>query len=142
MTINRFCSSGLQAISIVADRIGAGAIDVGIAGGVESMSMIPMGGNKVSLNPTLIETMPDAYTPMGITAENVARRFEVSRAGPGRVRAAQRTSARSPPGPRASSTTRSSRSRRASSRTAPGATSPSSATTGRAPTRRWRSWGR
>ena len=64
----------------MADRIGAGAIDVGIAGGVESMSMIPMGGNKVSLNPTLVETMPDAYIPMGNTAENVARRFEVSRA--------------------------------------------------------------
>jgi len=79
MTINRFCSSGLQAVSIVADRIGAGAIDAGIAGGVESMSMIPMGGNKVSLNPTLVETMPDAYIPMGNTAENVARRFEVSR---------------------------------------------------------------
>ena len=80
MTINRYCSSGLQAVSIVADRIAAGAIDAGIAGGVESMSMIPMGGNKVSLNPTLVETMPDAYIPMGNTAENVARRFEVSRA--------------------------------------------------------------
>ena len=80
MTINRFCSSGLQAASIVADRIGAGAIDAGIAGGVESMSMIPMSGNKVSLNPTLVETFPDAYIPMGNTAENVARKFEVSRA--------------------------------------------------------------
>ncbi len=80
MTINRFCSSGLQAAAIVADRIAAGAIDAGVAGGVESMSMIPMGGNKVSLNPTLVETMPDAYIPMGNTAENVARRFEVSRA--------------------------------------------------------------
>ena len=80
MTINRFCSSGLQAVSIVADRIARGAIDAGIAGGVESMSMIPMGGNKVSLNPTLVETMPDAYISMGNTAENVARRFEVSRA--------------------------------------------------------------
>ena len=80
MTINRFCSSGLQAASIVADRIGAGAIDAGIAGGVESMSMIPMSGNKVSLNPTLVDTFPDAYIPMGNTAENVARKFEVSRA--------------------------------------------------------------
>jgi acetyl-CoA acyltransferase len=80
MTINRFCSSGLQAASIVADRIGAGAIDAGIAGGVESMSMIPMSGNKVSLNPTLVESFPDAYIPMGNTAENVARKFEVSRA--------------------------------------------------------------
>jgi acetyl-CoA acyltransferase len=80
MTINRFCSSGLQATSIVADRIAVGAIDAGVAGGVESMSMIPMGGNKVSLNPTLVDTFPDVYIPMGNTAENVARRFEVSRA--------------------------------------------------------------
>jgi acetyl-CoA acyltransferase len=80
MTINRFCSSGLQAASIVADRIATGAIDAGIAGGVESMSMIPMGGSKIALNPTLVEGFPDAYIPMGNTAENVARKFEVSRA--------------------------------------------------------------
>jgi acetyl-CoA acyltransferase len=80
MTINRFCSSGLQAASIVADRIATGAIDAGIAGGVESMSMIPMGGAKISLNPILVDTFPDAYIPMGNTAENVARQFNVSRA--------------------------------------------------------------
>jgi acetyl-CoA acyltransferase len=80
MTINRFCSSGVQSISIVADRIATGAFDVGIAGGVESMSMIPMTGNKPSLNPELVESRPDIYTPMGVTAENVARRFEISRA--------------------------------------------------------------
>jgi acetyl-CoA acyltransferase len=80
MTINRFCSSGLQSISIVADRIAAGAYDVGIAGGVESMTMIPMGGNKVSLNPDVVERRPDVFTPMGVTAENIARRFGVSRA--------------------------------------------------------------
>jgi acetyl-CoA acyltransferase len=80
MTINRFCSSGLQATSIVADRIATGAIDAGIAGGVESMSMIPMGGAKLSLNPRLVEDFPDAYIPMGNTAENVARQFKVSRA--------------------------------------------------------------
>ena len=80
MTINRFCSSGLQAASIIADRIAVGAIDAGVAGGVESMSMIPMGGSKISLNPTLVEGFPDAYIPMGNTAENVARRFEISRA--------------------------------------------------------------
>jgi acetyl-CoA acyltransferase len=80
MTINRFCSSGLQAAAIVADRISAGAIDAGVAGGVESMSMIPMGGNKVALNPALVRDFPDAYIPMGNTAENVARKFEVSRA--------------------------------------------------------------
>jgi acetyl-CoA acyltransferase len=79
MTINRFCSSGLQAVAIVADRIGLGAIDGGLAGGVESMSMIPMGGNKVSLNPRLVATFPDAYIPMGNTAENVARKFGISR---------------------------------------------------------------
>ncbi|HXI59771.1 MAG TPA: thiolase family protein, partial [Polyangia bacterium] len=80
MTINRFCSSGLQATSIVADRIATGAQDVGIGGGVESMSMIPMGGAKISLNPTLVDTFPDAYIPMGNTAENVARKFGISRA--------------------------------------------------------------
>ena len=80
MTINRFCSSGLQAASIVADRIAVGAIDAGVAGGVESMSMVPMGGSKIALNPTLVDTFPDAYIPMGNTAENVARKFEISRA--------------------------------------------------------------
>ncbi|MDX2021808.1 MAG: thiolase family protein [Deltaproteobacteria bacterium] len=79
MTVNRFCASGLQAAAIAADRIALGAIDVAVAGGVESMSMIPMGGNKVALNPTLVETFPDAYIPMGNTAENVARKFNVSR---------------------------------------------------------------
>src|SRR5215212_4032435 len=79
MTINRFCSSGLQAASIIADRIAVGGIDAGIAGGVESMSMIPMGGARVAFNPRLVDTMPDAYIPMGNTAENVARKFEVSR---------------------------------------------------------------
>jgi len=80
MTINRFCSSGLQAVSMVADRIAVGAIDAGIAGGVESLSVIPMGGHTVSLNPKLVDTFPDAYIPMGNTAENVARKFGVGRA--------------------------------------------------------------
>jgi acetyl-CoA acyltransferase len=79
MTINRFCSSGLQATAILADRIAAGGIDAGLAGGTESMSLIPMGGNKVSLNPRVVEDFPDAYIPMGNTAENVARQFHVSR---------------------------------------------------------------
>lgn len=79
MTINRFCSSGLQAASIIADRIAVGGIDAGIAGGVESMSMIPMGGARVSFNPKLVDALPDAYIPMGNTAENVARQFKVSR---------------------------------------------------------------
>ena len=80
MTVNRFCSSGVQAVSIIADRIALGQIDVGVAGGVESMSMIPMTGAKVSLNPRLVESNADLFTPMGITAENVARRFNVGRA--------------------------------------------------------------
>jgi acetyl-CoA acyltransferase len=80
MTINRFCSSGLQAAAIISDRIAVGSIDVGIAGGVESMSMIPMGGARVAFNPRLVDTLPDAYIPMGNTAENVARKFEVGRA--------------------------------------------------------------
>jgi len=79
MTVNRFCSSGVQSIAIVADRIAAGAYEVGLAGGLESMSMIPMGGNKPSLHPGLVDKRPEVYTPMGITAENIARRFEISR---------------------------------------------------------------
>ena len=79
MTINRFCSSGLQAASIVADRIAAGSIDAGLAGGLESMSLIPMGGAKIALNPAVVEQFPAAYIPMGNTAENVARQFGVSR---------------------------------------------------------------
>jgi acetyl-CoA acyltransferase len=80
MTINRFCSSGLQSIVIVGDRIASGAIDVGVAGGVESMSMIPMTGNKPSLNPEMVDKHPEVYTPMGVTAENLARRYQIDRA--------------------------------------------------------------
>jgi acetyl-CoA acyltransferase len=79
MTVNRFCSSGLQAVAIISDRIASGSIDTGVGGGLESMSLIPMGGNKVSLNPAVVERFPDAYIPMGNTAENVARQFNVSR---------------------------------------------------------------
>jgi acetyl-CoA acyltransferase len=79
MTVNRFCSSGVQSIALVADRIAAGAYDVGIAGGVESMTMIPMGGNKVSFSPAVVDKRPDVFTPMGVTAENIARRFGVER---------------------------------------------------------------
>jgi acetyl-CoA acyltransferase len=79
MTINRYCSSGLQAAAIVADRIAVGAIDVGLAGGLESMSMVPMGGSKIALNPAVVDQFPDAYITMGNTAENVARQFGVSR---------------------------------------------------------------
>jgi acetyl-CoA acyltransferase len=79
MTINRFCSSGLQAIAIGADRIASGACDVIVAGGTESMTMIPMGGHKVSCNPWLVENYPDAYLSMGLTAERLATRFGISR---------------------------------------------------------------
>ena len=83
MTINRFCSSGVQSIAQVAQSIAAGMYDVAVAGGTESMSMVPMGGNKVSANPELMEKYPEVYTSMGATAENVARRFEVGRAEQG-----------------------------------------------------------
>lgn len=80
MTINRFCSSGLQAINIVAGRIASGEVDVAIAGGVESMSMVPMTGGKISLHPKLAEDFPEAFTPMGVTAEKVAVKFGITRA--------------------------------------------------------------
>src|SRR2546430_8422614 len=78
MTINRFCSSGLQAIAMAAERIMSGGADVILAGGVESMTMIPMGGNKVSANPWLIEHYPDVYLSMGLTAERLAQRFGIT----------------------------------------------------------------
>ena len=78
-TVNRFCSSGLQSIASAAERIMCGFADVIVAGGVESMSMVPMGGNKVSPSPVLVESLIEAYTPMGITAENVAERHNISR---------------------------------------------------------------
>jgi len=79
MTVNRFCSSGLQAIAIAGQRIMAGQGDVLIAGGAESMSMVPMGGHKISPNPSLMDTYPDTYLNMGLTAENVAKKYEVTR---------------------------------------------------------------
>jgi acetyl-CoA acyltransferase len=79
ITINRFCSSGLQSIAQGASAILAGWQDVVLAGGVESMSLLPMGGQSPSPNPKLVEERPEAYTPMGITAEHVAERFGVSR---------------------------------------------------------------
>jgi acetyl-CoA acyltransferase len=79
MTINRFCSSGLQAISLAADSVMAGRAEVAIGGGTESMSMIPMGGNKISANPWLVNNYPDAYLSMGLTAERLAKRFGITR---------------------------------------------------------------
>jgi acetyl-CoA acyltransferase len=79
VTINRFCSSGLQAIAMAAERIMSGAAEVMVAGGTESMTMIPMGGNKISPNPWLVDHYPDAYLSMGLTAERVATRFGITR---------------------------------------------------------------
>jgi len=79
VTVNRFCSSGLQAIAYAAERIMLGHSQVAIAGGTESMSMVPMGGNKVSPNPQLVETYPDVYLSTGLVAENHARQSGISR---------------------------------------------------------------
>ena len=80
MTINRFCSSGLQSIAMAADRIKTGAAEVIVAGGLETMSLIPMGGHIIRPNPYLVEHYPDFYLNMGLATENVARKFEVTRA--------------------------------------------------------------
>ena len=79
MTINRFCSSGLQAIALAADSIMAGRAEIAIGGGTESMSMVPMGGHKVSANPWLVNNYPDAYLSMGLTAERLAKRYGITR---------------------------------------------------------------
>ncbi len=79
MTINRFCSSGLQAIAVAAERIMVGHAEVIVAGGVESMSLVPMGGHKISPNPWLMDQYPDSYLGMGLTAENLSKKFGVTR---------------------------------------------------------------
>ena len=79
ITINRFCSSGLQAIAMAAERIMSGGAEIIVAGGTESMSMIPMGGHKISPNPWLVDHYPDAYLTMGLTAERVAQRLGITR---------------------------------------------------------------
>src|SRR5580658_2464034 len=73
MTVNRYCASGLQSIALAAERIRGGGADVIVAGGTESMSLIPFGGNKISINPWLQQNYPDSYLSMGLTAERVAR---------------------------------------------------------------------
>src|SRR5207253_5608330 len=75
MTVNRFCASGLQSIALAAERIRGGGADVIVAGGTESMSLVPMGGNKISINPWLMEQYPDSYLSMGLTAERVAKHY-------------------------------------------------------------------
>jgi acetyl-CoA acyltransferase len=79
VTINRFCSSGLQAIAFAAERIMCGWADCIVAGGTETMSLIPMGGHKISPNPTLVDTWPDYYLNMGLTAENLASKYSITR---------------------------------------------------------------
>ena len=79
VTINRFCSSGLQSIAMAADRIRSGQAEIIIAGGAESMSLLPMSGHKFSPNPYMVEHMPEIFMGMGLTAENVTRKYDVSR---------------------------------------------------------------
>src|SRR5436853_5028473 len=79
MTINRFCSSGLQTIAMASDRIRTNGAEVIVAGGLETMSMIPMGGHIIRPNPYLVDHYPDFYLSMGLATENVARKYEVTR---------------------------------------------------------------
>ena len=79
MTINRYCASGLQSIALAAERIRGGGAEAIIAGGAESMSFVPFGGNKIAVNPWLVENYPGSYLSMGLTAERVARHYEISR---------------------------------------------------------------
>jgi acetyl-CoA acyltransferase len=79
MTVNRYCASGLQSIALAADRIRSGGADVIVAGGTESMSFVPMGGNKISINPWLQEHYPDSYLSMGLTAERLADHYGITR---------------------------------------------------------------
>jgi len=78
-TVNRFCSSGLQAVALAAQAVACGWAEVVVAGGVESMSLVPMGGNKMAPNPHLVQNWPEVYMGMGLTAEEVAAKFGVSR---------------------------------------------------------------
>ena len=80
MTVNRFCSSGVQTIALAAERIIANGADIIIAGGAETMSLVPMTGFRINPNPTLVQNLPEAYMGMGLTAEQVAGEFGVSRA--------------------------------------------------------------
>jgi acetyl-CoA acyltransferase len=79
MTVNRYCASGLQSIAIAADRIRSGSAEVILAGGTESMSYVPFGGNKISVNPWLVENYPGSYMSMGLTAERVAAHYGITR---------------------------------------------------------------
>ena len=79
MTVNRYCSSGLQTIALAADRIKTGSAEIIVAGGLETMSLIPMGGNVIRPNPKIVDNYPDYYLNMGLTAENLAKKYEITR---------------------------------------------------------------
>jgi acetyl-CoA acyltransferase len=79
MTINRYCASGLQSIALAAERIRGGSAEVIIAGGAESMSFVPFGGNKIAVNPWLVDKYPNSYLSMGLTAERVANHYGITR---------------------------------------------------------------
>jgi acetyl-CoA acyltransferase len=79
MTINRYCASGLQSIALAAERIRGGSADLIVAGGAESMSFVPFGGNKIAVNPWLVDNYPESYMSMGLTAERVAKHYGISR---------------------------------------------------------------
>jgi len=79
MTVNRFCSSGLQAIALAARAVECGECDVAVAGGTESMSLVPMGGQRYSPNPTLVDVHPEVYMGMGLTAERLAKKYDITR---------------------------------------------------------------
>jgi acetyl-CoA acyltransferase len=79
MTVNRYCASGLQTVALAAERIRGGGAEVIVAGGAESMSYLPMGGNKIAINPWLMDNRPEAYMSMGLTAERVAKHYGISR---------------------------------------------------------------
>lgn len=85
MTINRFCASGLQAIALAAERIRGGGAEAMVAGGVESMSFVPMGGHKLAVNPWLVDNYPGSYLTMGLTAERVAQHYGIAREDADRV---------------------------------------------------------
>ena len=79
MTVNRYCASGLQTVALAAERIRGGSAEVIVAGGAESMSYLPMGGNKIAINPWLMDNRPEAYMSMGLTAERVAKHYGITR---------------------------------------------------------------
>ena len=79
MTVNRFCSSGLQAIALAVRAVECGECDVAVAGGTESMSLVPMGGQRYSPNPTLVDAHPEVYIGMGLTAERLAQKYDITR---------------------------------------------------------------